>query len=126
MKRLFFFVAFLPLLLSGCVTVNRSVLSQERIPYPVEMMQVTVYFADDTIPTHQRIAILNARGPEDFTDESDMIDKLREEAGKLGANAIILNELRDPGTGERVVAAIFGGEAERRGSAIAIYIPTLP
>lgn len=126
MTRIALAAVLLSVQLAACVSVNRSVLSQERIPYPVPMMMVRVFFADDEIPSHERIAILNASGPENFTDEGEMIDKLREEAGKLGANAIILDELRDPGTGERVIAAIFGGEAERRGSAVAIYIPTDP
>jgi len=32
-----------------------------------------------------------------------MIDKLREEAGKLGANAIILSGMKEPGAGEKFV-----------------------
>jgi hypothetical protein len=116
-------VAALVLLTTGCVSVNKSVLSETRLAQPVPQQQVQVYFADDSIPDHERIAILNAKGSDDWTNEGQMIDKLREAAGKLGANAIILNQMAGPGTGERVVAALFGGDAQRRGSAIAIYIP---
>jgi len=108
--------------IAGCVSVNKSVLSSSRLAQPVPQETVQVYFADDSIPDHERIAILNATGAEHWTNEGQMIDKLRAEAGKLGANAIILNQLKDPGTGERVVAALFGGAANRKGSAIAIYI----
>jgi len=108
--------------LTGCVSVNRSILSRSRMTAPVPRDAVQVYFADDSIPQHERIAILNARGDESLTNEGQMIDRLREEAGKLGANAIILDQLRDPSTGERVIAAIFGGSAQRRGQALAIYV----
>jgi len=115
-------VVFLFLCLSGCVSVNASVLSEARAAQPVPATAVDVYFADDSIPDHERIAILDARGSESWTNEAQMIDKLREKAGELGANAIILNNLRDPETGERVVAALFGGDAQRRGQAVAIYL----
>ena len=108
--------------LSGCVSVNRSILSESRIGQPVPPNEVQVFFADDSIPDHERIAILNASGSDSWTNEGQMIDRLREEAGKLGANAVILDQLQDPGSGERVVAALFGGSAQRRGQAIAIYI----
>jgi hypothetical protein len=110
---------------AGCVSVNKSVLSQSRLAHPVPAEDVRVYFADDSIPDHERIAILNAKGAEHWTNEGQMIDRLREEAGKLGANAIILDQLRDPQTGERVVAALFGGSAQRRGEAMAIHVPSL-
>lgn len=110
------------LFLAACVSVNKSVLSRSRVHEPLPLEQVQVYFADDSVPGHERIAILNAEGAESFTDRGKIIDKLRQEAGKLGANAIILNELKDPGTGERVVAMVFGVAAMRKGSALAIYV----
>ena len=113
-------------LLSGCVSVNHSLLSDSQMGAPVPSNEVQVYFADDSIPDHERIAILNASGSDSWTNESQMIDRLREEAGKLGANAIVLDQLKDPGGGERVVAALFGGSAQRRGQALAIYIRTEP
>jgi uncharacterized protein YbjQ (UPF0145 family) len=33
--------------------------------------------------------MLDAKGDTDMTDEGDLLNKLRQEAGKLGANAII-------------------------------------
>ena len=118
-------LVILLVLAAACVTVNKSVLSYERMHQPIPKQQVQVFFADDSLPAHERIAILNAKGDESMTDEGDMIDKLREEAGKLGANAIVLNQLKDPGTGERVIAVIFGVSAQRKGQALAIFAPSL-
>jgi len=110
---------------AACVTVNKSMLSETRVAFSVPMERVQVYFPEDSVPRHARIAILNAEGDYVFTDEGQMIDKLREEAGKLGANAIIFGDERYHGIGARVAAAIFGTSFERRGQAIAIFVPSL-
>ena len=113
------------LLLTGCVTVNTSLLTDAYKANPVPGIDVHVFFADDSVPDHERVAILYAEGSDDFTDQAEMIDELRKEAGKLGANAIILKNLKEPGTGERVASVVFGISSERRGEAIAIYAPSL-
>lgn len=109
----------------GCVSVNKSVLTDAYKLSPVPKEDVHVFFANDSIPEHTRVAILYAEGSETFTTKGEMVDKLRKEAGKLGANAIILSEVKDPGTGEKIVAGIFGTSAERKGQAIAVYCPSL-
>ena len=110
--------------LSGCVSVNKSVLDASFLDRPVPREEVRVFFADDELPPHVRMAILNARGDSEFTNQAQMIDKLREEAGRLGANAVVLDELREPSAGERAVNAFFGGRASgtRRGGAVAIRV----
>jgi hypothetical protein len=112
------------ILLAGCVSVNKSVLDRSFAQRPVAPENVRVFFADDPLPDHIRVAILRASGDSGFTNEGQMIDALRKEAGKLGANAIVLDELREPGTGERVMNALLGGwgTGQRRGGAIAIYV----
>lgn len=58
-------------------------------------------------------------------NQGQLIDKLREEAGKLGANAIILSEVEEASTGAKVAQAMLGTSANRRGEAIAVYVPSL-
>jgi hypothetical protein len=113
------------LLVAGCVSVNKSVLSRSRVSQPVPRDDVQVYFKGDSVPTHERIAILSASGDDNMTNQSQLIDKMREEAGKLGANAIILNEVEEASTGAKVAQAILGTSAKRKGEAIAIYVPSL-
>lgn len=105
---------------SACISVSKSVLTHDYRMDPIERDDVYVFFAYDEICEHDRIAILAAEGDEDLTSEGQMIDKLREEAGRLGANAIVLNYVEEPGGGERVVAAATGDSAERRSQAVAI------
>jgi len=111
-------------LLAACVSVNKSILAPNPTGRRFALEDVYVYLERDTVPEHTRLAILNARGDVDVTDESDMIDKLREEAGKLGANAIILGEIDEPGTGARIAGAVFDVPTERETQAIAIYVPS--
>ena len=106
----------------GCVSVNKSVLAPGLPPVPAEDVQV--FFESDSIPEHTRVAILNASGSQGFTNQGQMIDKLREGASKLGANAIVLLGVKEPGAGEKFENALVGGVADgqRRGEAIAIRI----
>jgi hypothetical protein len=113
------------LLLAGCVSVNKSILAPNPTGRTFALEDVAVYFESDSIPEHTRVAILNAHGDIDTTDEADMIDELREEAGKLGANAIILGDIEEPGTGARIVGAVFGTTTERETQAMAIYVPSI-
>jgi hypothetical protein len=118
---LFIFV----LAIVGCVTVNKSILNPNPSGRVFAKEEVHVFFETDSIPEHTRVAILTAKGDEDLTDEGEMIDKLREEAGRLGANAIVLGAIEDPSAGKQFVAALFGTSADRKGQAIAIYVPSL-
>jgi hypothetical protein len=116
-------LAVLTLLAAGCVTVSKSVL-MDRSAYPVPRDQVMVLLETDSVPaTCERVALLHGSGPEGLTDEGDMWNKLRQEAGKLGANAVHIRSMEDPGTGERVVSAVFGTESDRDSDAIALWCP---
>ena len=124
MKRIHWVVASL-LLLTACVSVNKSVLDRSMMGSPISRDEVHVYLPGDSLPEYRRIAILNAKGDGDMTNEGQMIDKLREEAGKLGANAIILGETEDPGTGAKVARAFLGTSANRTTQAVAVFVPSL-
>ena len=111
-------------LCTACVTVTSTVL-RDRTASPVLEREVYIYLADDELPEDcERVAILHGSGTQDWTDETDMLNKLREEAGKLGANAVHMQSMEDAGTGERVVAALFGGVTDRDSDALALYCPS--
>jgi hypothetical protein len=117
----------LAIVLGACVTVSKTVLTEEFRSAPVPPGQVDVLMASmgDTIPsTCVRVAILHASGDEDVTDEGDMLDKLREEAGKLGANTVFVQSMEDPGTGERIASGIFGTTADRDSESLALHCPS--
>lgn len=111
------------IVLTGCVTVSKSVL-MDRSAYPVPLEAVQVLLASDSVPAScQRVALLAGSGPEGWTDEGDMWDKLREEAGKLGANWVQIQAIEDPGAGERFASALFGTQSDRDADALALWCP---
>ena len=113
----------LALVMVGCVTVSKTVLI-DRSGTPVPREGVYVFLEDDSIPTTcERVALLHASGDEDFTDEGDMWNKLREEAGKLGANAVQIHDIEDPGAAERIASGLFGTQSDRDADAIALWCP---
>ena len=119
-------VGIFALALAACVTVSKSILSEAYManPLPPGEVQLLLASLSDSIPsTCERVAILHASGDQDLTDEGQVFDKLREEAGKLGANAVFVQNMEDAGTGERVVSAIFGTEADRDADAVALFCP---
>jgi len=112
--------------LAACVHVSKSVLSESYMGSPLPPGEVTVWLAsmNDSIPSNcERVAILHASGAQDYTNEGQIFDKLREEAGKLGANAVYVQNMEDAGTGERVVDAIFGTGSDRDSDALALHCP---
>lgn len=109
--------------LASCVSVSKSVL-MDRSAFPVPQQDVSVFLAGDIVPTScERVALLHASGPEGFTDEGDMWDKLREETGKLGGNAVQIFAIEEPGAAERIASEIFGTESDRDADAVALWCP---
>lgn len=115
--------AGLALLAGACVSVSRTILV-DRADRPVPVEEVRVLLEDDPVPeTCERVAILGAEGSQDWTDINEMIDRFREETGKLGGNMVHIRGIEEAGTGERIVAAIFDTDPQRRGRAAAYWCP---
>lgn len=110
--------------LSGCVTTNATMLgtaSAQRAP--VLPQNVALYRTADQVPgEYEEVALLNSSGSSTATDEAKMFESMKEKAGEIGANGVILDSLSEPGAGAKVAAAIFGVSAERKGKAVAIYV----
>ena len=73
---------------------------------------------------YQEVALLNSTGDTDFTTESGMITSMRKKAAEVGANGIIMGSIDEPGTGAKVVAAVFGTTTERKGKSVAVFVPS--
>ena len=111
-------------LLAACVSVNKSVLdaSFQNTPVPQEKVAVLLASVGDSLPEAcTRVAILHASGAEDWTDEADIVNKLRDETGKLGGNTVFIQDIVDPGAGERFASALFGTTSDRDSDAIALF-----
>lgn len=107
--------------LVGCVSVNatRLDLSKEYAPVPED--RVRIFLGDERIPTgYVNVALLFAEASTDWRDEADLMDSMRNKAAQLGANGLIVRGMEEPGTVERIAAAVFESETNRRAKAVAI------
>jgi len=110
--------------LAACVTTQALRLGTPTSRPPVPWQDVVVYASADKVPgNYEEIALLSSTGNTALTSEKTMWNSMRKEAGKLGANAIILDAMSEPSAGAKVAAAfLLGTGAERKGKAIAIYV----
>ena len=84
---------------------------------------VVIYLSEEDIPGEfEKIAILNAKGSSDFTNESQMYNALKKKAAKIGANGILFQPVKEASQGAKVAAAIFGTGTSRRAEMIAIFV----
>jgi len=116
-------VAFV-LATAACVQTNAAVMdiTTHRAPICPDGVRV---FSDTSRIGHpyQEVALLNSKGESGMTSEAGMIKNQRKKAAALGANGIVLGGFREPGAGAKIVGAVLGVGAERKGSAMAIFIP---
>ena len=111
------------LLLTSCVTTNVARLGSGDPYKPVPVESVAVYRTAEQVPgKYEEVGLLNSKGGTGWSNEAEMVGSMRNAAAKMGANAIILDSITEPGAGAKVAAAIFGTGAERTGRAIAIRI----
>jgi hypothetical protein len=70
---------------------------------------------------YEEIALLDSRSAPLVTGMGTMFNSMRKKAGKLGANAIILDAMSEPDTTGLLLGNLSGG-MERKGKAVAIYV----
>lgn len=113
MKR--FAAVMIAALATACVSANVTRLVP-TVYAPISPQEVTVLvdvaeLMVDTI-RYERIAVINLSGDSGgMTDQTDLLNKAREEAAKLGANAIIISGYSQ---------GDYSGYVPNEGSAIAI------
>lgn len=118
------FAAALILGVTGCVTTNAAMLGMPGQQRPeVAPENVALYRVASQVPgPYEEVALLNSTGDSDMTDEAAMFESMREKAGEIGANGVIMDALSEPGSGAKVAGAIFGVSVARKGKALAIWV----
>lgn len=122
MKHLAFTLAAASCL--GCVSTNAALMDSSVKLAPICVDGVALFTTADRVgKDYKEIAILNSKGESSMTTEADMYKSQQKKAASLGANGIIINNINEPKAGTKIIAAIVGVGAERKGSAMAIQIP---
>jgi hypothetical protein len=116
------FAVFSAALLGACTSTGAVLLDggpgPERHPD-----QVRVYLDEADVPgDYEEIALVTSRSDASWTDETDLIRAMRRRAARLGADAIIVGDIREPNTVERVAEVLTDYEAPRRGRSVAIRL----
>lgn len=124
-------------LLSACRSVSTNATLIDPTSHLVRTCPTAVKLfttPDRVQQPYREVALLNSSGQTSYSSESDMIKSMRERAAKVGANGLILNGIDEPsamaklaGVAAQVAADATGQiaqiSAERKGRAMAIYIP---
>lgn len=124
--RAAFLGLFAAAVLSACTSTGAVMLDggpgPERHPDDVR-----VYLHHDDVPSeYEEIALVTSRSDAAWTDETDLIRAMRRRAAKLGADAIIVGEIREPNTLERVAEVLTDYSPPRRGRSVAIRLLDVP
>lgn len=110
-------------LLGACAGVHAVPIGSPVHLTPVPTEQVQVYGSEDEVDApYDRIAVLHVEGGAGLDSQGQMIDAAREQAGRMGANAVILGEFREPGLGRRIAGALLDGSVSQKTQLLAIRL----
>lgn len=112
------------LVLCGCaITVDRTIHTRGFEDSPVATGSVQVYLSGDVIDERcARVADIHveANRPSRLWQ---LIGRIREEAGKLGANAVQVLTMEEPGFSEELALALIGEDGDIDSDAVALHCP---
>jgi len=112
---------FVLLTMSACASSSHVIVGATRPPIPPD--QVKVYSTPP--PAFEEVAILSASSDSVFTvggqkSLDKVVERLKEQAGKLGANGVILEGLADHQTGS--IGAGGGSDSYSRSSSVGVGV----
>lgn len=115
-------VCFLPI--ETGVSISAARLGDGPLRQPVPWDKVIVYQTAEQVPAkYEEVALITATGDATWTSKEQMYKKMRKKAGKLGANAIILDAMSEPNQVLQVITYFLPDvSGEREGKAVAIYV----
>jgi hypothetical protein len=74
---------------------------------------------------YYEVALVTSEGNSVYTGNGDLLKAMRSKAASVGANGLIINSLGATHATVKVIGAAVGGsDAERKGQAIAIWMPS--
>jgi hypothetical protein len=87
---------------------------------------VAVYADSEHVPyDYYEVALITAEGNSVYNGNGDLLKSIRSQAARLGANGIVVDALGATHATVKVVGAALGSnDAERKGRAIAIWMPS--
>jgi hypothetical protein len=113
------------LAVTGCVSTNAAVLDKSISYQKICPDGVMLFTSAERVPEpYAEVALLNSSGESNWTTEQGMMHSQQQKAAQLGANGIIVGDTREPNAGTKIIGSLLGTGAERKGKAVAIFIPS--
>ena len=108
----------------GGIKVNNTVPQHKFAATCAEA--VTVYQSFKDVPNnYYEVALITAEGNSVWTDDDEMVQRMRQRAATVGANGMVVDALGTSATTVQIMGAALGtGDADRKGRAVAIHMPT--
>ena len=113
--------------LVACGTQTRIIATNPALSLsPTCTDAVAVYADRENVPyDYYEVALITAEGNSVYTGNGDILKAMRSKAAPLGANGLVINSLGATHATVKVIGAAVGGsDAERKGQAIAIWMPS--
>jgi hypothetical protein len=108
----------------GCVQTNAAVLDPSMLYQRTCPDAVVVYTSPERVgKPYREVALLNSKGESGWTSEAGMVNSQRKKAAEVGANGLVVGGIDEPKAGTKIIGALLGTGAERKGKAVAIFVP---
>ena len=115
----------LAVVVCACVSTNAALIDPSVQLARTCPTAIKLYTTPDRVgKPYREVAVLNAKGESGWSDEGDMINSMRDKAAEVGANGIILNKIDEPSALTKVIGAVAKTGTQRKGAALAIYVPS--
>jgi hypothetical protein len=115
--------AFAAVVLGACVSTNAALIDPTVHLARTCPSAIKLYTTPDRVgQPYREVAILNAKGESNWSDEGDMIESMRDKAAEVGANGIILSGIDEPSALTKVIGQVAKTGSQRKGKALAIYV----
>jgi hypothetical protein len=97
---------------------------QHKFP-PTCAEAVIAYESYSKVPNnYYEIALITAEGNAVWTDDDEMVLRMKQRAASVGANGMVVDALGTSATTVQLIGAAIGtGDADRKGRAVAIHMP---
>ena len=114
----------LPLLVAGCIHTRATLLDPTARYASVDPSMVRIFTSETELEDYDfvRVAIITSSGNTTWTNQAQMMESMRKKAGEMGANAILMPSIDEPGAGAKIAGAIFGVGTNRSGEVVALRI----
>lgn len=126
-SRLTLAVAGIGLVASACATgVDITRTTPQYTFAPTCEAGITVFDSRARVTSsYYEIAYITSQGNAVWTDNEDLVKRMKQSAAEVGATAIIADVSGPSATGAQILGAAVGsGDAERKGTALAIHQPS--